>query len=306
VGKFDGQGHTVSGLYINNTALNDAGLFGVAGTNENRAEIKNLNVVDVNITAQDNVGAVAGYFHGIMENCYSSGTINGRVTVGGMVGSTNGSIKNNFSAGIVRGEDEIGGLVGKIVTGRVENSYATGTVRGINDVGGLVGYNDDSITNSYATGTVTGVYNVGGIVGRAPYGNMSNCYSLGVVTGERYVGGVIGDPSNGGGVRSSAALNPSVLHLVSDVGRVMGRSNQNSDRNLAFTGMTNIDNNTAWYIGEDEEVGSGPNGEGITVSQILADPGMGYRFTEANGWTLVPGKLPGLMGKAVDMPAHLQ
>jgi hypothetical protein len=308
VGKFDGQGHTVSGLYINNTALNDAGLFGIAGTEADRAEIKNLNVVDVNITAQDNVGAVAGHFQGIMENCYSSGTIDGREIVGGLVGNFNvGNMKNNFSASAVNGENSIGGLVG-LNSGRVENNYAIGPVRGLNSVGGLVGYNSAQITNSYATGAVIGITSVGGVLGEAGYlGAISNSYSLGTVFGEKYVGGVVGTIYENSKVSSCAALNPNVSGTISNVWRVIGTGWNISEisRNLAFIGMTNIDNDTTWYIA-DEEVNAKLNGENISISQILADPGMGYRFTEANGWTLVSGKLPGLMGKAVDMPAHLQ
>jgi hypothetical protein len=75
-------------------------------------------------------------------------------------------------------------------------------------------------------------------------------------------------------------------------------TNGNSDGNVAFDGMTNVNDNTAWTV-------HGNNGADITLAEILADPGMSYRFTADNGWTLVPGKLPGLLGAAVDIPAYM-
>ncbi|MGN0449520.1 MAG: hypothetical protein ACI4G0_04080, partial [Ruminococcus sp.] len=42
-GTFDGQGHTINGLYFNNTSTEDVGLFGCLGEN---GEIKNVGVID--------------------------------------------------------------------------------------------------------------------------------------------------------------------------------------------------------------------------------------------------------------------
>jgi len=48
--------------------------------------------------------------------------------------------------------------------------------------------------------------------------------------------------------------------------------------------------------------------ESITTPQppeSKADGTLGCRFTTANGWTIVNGKLPGF-GAAVDLPEHLK
>ena len=71
-GTFDGQRNTISNLYINDTDLSHAGLFGYA----QNAKINNVNVVNVDINAYSQVGAIAGtVYTGSVENCHVSGTI---------------------------------------------------------------------------------------------------------------------------------------------------------------------------------------------------------------------------------------
>ena len=53
-GKFDGQGHTISGLY-NNTGTSYVGLFGRIGSG---GEIKNVGVIDSYFNGSWNVGGV--------------------------------------------------------------------------------------------------------------------------------------------------------------------------------------------------------------------------------------------------------
>ena len=66
-GTFDGQGHTVSGIYINSE--NDyQGLFGY-----NEGTIKNIGVTESYIKGEYSVGGVCGYNDdtGTFSNCYN-------------------------------------------------------------------------------------------------------------------------------------------------------------------------------------------------------------------------------------------
>lgn len=56
-GEFDGQGHTISGLYFNDTSKDYVGLFGYA----QGAEIKNVGVVNSYFSGNNYVGGVCGY-----------------------------------------------------------------------------------------------------------------------------------------------------------------------------------------------------------------------------------------------------
>ena len=169
-GSFDGDGHKISGLFINRPNTDYVGLFGLV----DGGEVKNVGLENVNVTGEESVG--------------------------GLVGSNpKGTVSNSYVTGDVSGVNVVGGLVGYNVEGTVSNSYATVDVSGVNVVGGLVGDNRDStVSNSYATGEVTGERNVGGLVGRNNDGaTVSNSYASVDVTGEDFVGGLVGDNRDG-------------------------------------------------------------------------------------------------------------
>lgn len=208
-GTFDGDGHIITGLYINST-YNGRGLFASIGGG---GTVKNLGVVGVNIKGESKVGGVAGevLHSGSIINCYTTGTVTGGKNVGGIVGSVSldrndnsnrtVSIGNCHSAAIVNGNENVGGVVGCIFHygSTISNCYSTGAISGKVNVGGVVGWvsmglgmsnffnNPNSILNSYATGTVNGQYAVGGVVGSLSVGmsgaiNIENCYSKGDVS----------------------------------------------------------------------------------------------------------------------------
>jgi hypothetical protein len=150
-GSFDGQNHTISNLSINRLYDNYVGLFGAIGAG---GEVKNVGVINVNITVESNdVGGLVGYNEeGNILNSYSTGNVTGEYDVGGLVGENwDGNISNSYSTGNVSGElHNVGGLVGRNYNGgTVSNSYSTGNVTGDNKVGGLVGYNFGDVSNSY-------------------------------------------------------------------------------------------------------------------------------------------------------------
>ncbi|MCX7068950.1 MAG: filamentous hemagglutinin N-terminal domain-containing protein [Methylococcales bacterium] len=170
-GKFDGLGHTITGLTINSTAGAGAsvGLFGET----NNAVISNVGLVNGNIVGSSGTGASAGVLvgranGGSINNAYATGTVTvtGGNDDGGLAGYNSGIISNSYSAVTVVAGSHAGGLVGHN-EGTISNSYATGDVTGTNGVGGLSGTNSISgiISNSYATGKVTGTSSVGGLVG---------------------------------------------------------------------------------------------------------------------------------------------
>jgi hypothetical protein len=155
-GSFDGQNHTISNLSINR--VDDyVGLFGAIGAG---GEVKNVGVINVNITGENYVGGlVADNDNGNISNSYSTGNVTGESNnVGGLVGiNENGNISNSYSTGNVTGESVVGGLAGSNYHGNISNSYSTGNVTGEKWVGGLVGDNyNGNISNSYWDTEATG------------------------------------------------------------------------------------------------------------------------------------------------------
>jgi hypothetical protein len=207
-GIYDGQGHTISGLYINRLELGCVGVFGQvsAGT------IKNLGITGASITGGGTsngayVGALAGYLYEgvIMDNCYSTGSVSGYDVVGGLIGQDDGSggantITNCYSTCTVTvANADAGGLVGYSTSSNISNCYASGSVSGGNTgdrIAGLIGQNWSTVQKSYSTGPTTGEFNVAGFIG-LNNGPVSNCYCSGTATSNRagfgdYCGGFIG------------------------------------------------------------------------------------------------------------------
>ena len=173
-GTFDGQNHTISGLYINRSNTNYIGLFGYMLD----GEVRNVGVVDANVSGRWYVGGLVGVNEdGMVNNSYVKGNVSGGSGVGGLVGwNYEGTVSNSYATGNVSGGSGVGGLVGINYEGTLENSYATGEMSGDGYVGGLVGINSGAVENSYATGEINGELGVGGLLGIHFDGNVSNSF----------------------------------------------------------------------------------------------------------------------------------
>ena len=162
-GSFDGNGHTVSGIYINNENADYQGLFGyVSATDEGTGGvITNVRVEDSYFDVDDSVGGIVGHNYGTVSNCSNSGTVIGTGTdVGGIVGRNGGTVENCSNSGTVTGGTgvhvSVGGIVG-YCTGKVTNCSNSGAVTGTGyyvSVGGIVG----DIYYDYGTAMVSDCY----------------------------------------------------------------------------------------------------------------------------------------------------
>ena len=192
-GAFDGLGHTITGLTINRPTTSYIGLFGYVGPS---SILKNVGLINGNITGEWYIGGLAGYNdYGTITNSYNTGAVNGASYVGGLAGfNWGGTIASSYNTGTVIGTAQYtGGLVG-VNWNTITDSYNTGTVNGASYTGGLVGVNYVTITNSYSTGVVSGGgSHTGGLAGWNSGGTISNSYSTGAVSGSGYyVGGLAG------------------------------------------------------------------------------------------------------------------
>lgn len=167
-GTFDGDSHTVYGVYINRTANIYGGLFGVLS-----GCVKNLTVRDSYVECPPYCGAIAGYALGnngqlLIENCHSYASVSGK-RAGGVVGCAyKGIVDRCSNHGAVYGYDRAGGITSfnQSVSGVVRNCVNTGSVGGAkNYVGGISGSGAE-IINCVNSGTVTCSSDyAGGIVG---------------------------------------------------------------------------------------------------------------------------------------------
>ena len=185
-GTFDGNGKTISNLYINATSA-FAGFFGhLAGGN-----IKNITFdnAKVNSTGNYYTGILAGYAGScIFENIKTLGncSVEGKEITGGIAGIAVGNISNCENHAEVKGMGSLGGILGMYygsdnsITSCANYGAVTGTYR---QVGGMVGYFDSgTIQNSANYGDITGKDNVGNLIGEGVICNLNNVLGTGNVT----------------------------------------------------------------------------------------------------------------------------
>ena len=188
-GIFDGQNHTISGLYFNQENSYDVGLFG-----RNNGKIANAGILDSYFYGTSKVGGVCGNnYTGTISNCYNTGSVSGLGNLGGVNGyNDGGTITNSYNAGSVSGTERyVGGVSGYNDGGTITNCYNTGSsVSGSGYVGGVNGRNQGTITNCYNTSSVSGKERyVGGVIGRnESNATITNCYYDSAI----YTGNAIG------------------------------------------------------------------------------------------------------------------
>ncbi|WP_419837800.1 GLUG motif-containing protein [Candidatus Poriferisodalis sp.] len=159
---FEGNGRTISNLFIDDPDRRYVGLFSYVGPG---GHVRNVGLPapnsDSGVRGDRHVGALAGTVEGgIVSGVWSDVDVTGsRTEVGGLVGAS-----WNFSA--------------------VVESYATGDVTGMALVGGLIGILNagPGAVASYATGDVTARCVAGGLIGRRIDGHIRAAYATGSVT----------------------------------------------------------------------------------------------------------------------------
>lgn len=202
-GNMDGQGHTISNLYIK-TAQNYVGLFGYT----ERATIQDLifdyaKVENVNTTntKTDYTGFLAGYADGVSpshirgikttNNC----TVIGQEDTGGIVGGAGINLENCENHSSVKGTSDVGGIAGSSTNENIKCCTNYGTVENNNSyIGGIIGYAwYTSIEDCANYGKITSTgWKAGGIAGQT-FGNsrIQNVFSYGDVTNTNDKPGII-------------------------------------------------------------------------------------------------------------------
>ena len=177
-GTFDGNGKTITNLYIN-ASQNNVGLFGYIS----EGTIKNLTFEYANVTN-------TGVFTGILVG-YATGYAN-------TSNLQNIKISNTCQ---MKGGKETGGIAGYLIYANAYNCVNYATVQGKERVGGLFGYwsnKESSITTCANYGNVTATStDAGGLVGYFVSGTIQDCANYGDVKGTERVAGMAGYVSNG-------------------------------------------------------------------------------------------------------------
>lgn len=124
-GTFDGQYHTIKGLYYEGSALQGIGLF----SQLERHTIQNVGVVDFSFTSTNRESYVAGIcannYSGTIKNCFCTGEIHSSSAAGGVCANNQGYLSDCYFSGKIVDKTKLG------------------------KVGGVCYYNAASISNCY-------------------------------------------------------------------------------------------------------------------------------------------------------------
>lgn len=260
-GSYSGNDFSITGLFINRIAVDYQGLFGVVHS----AHIANVLLHNVSVRGHYESGSLIGRgrVNTLVNNCRSSGTVEGVNAIGGLMGwagidgSYQGMTVSNCSfIGDVSGIDYIGGLIGSMNRSTVTNCFSSGAVEGLNHIGGLIGLKHYSTSsNSMSSTTVTGTSIVGGLIGNDFESNTTiDCYSTGDVSGTDIVGGLVGSIEWYTGVTN--CFSAGIVTGSTQCGGLIGRSIRNSGVSNSYwnTEITNL----VWSAG----------GEGRTTDEM--------------------------------------
>lgn len=195
-GVFEGFGHSIANLTIDQPAASYVGLFGA-----NTGLLNDVHVDRVAVTGVMDVGGLAGFNAGLVRNSEVTGTVLG------------GSGSSSFS---------FGGLIGcncqavnGFAFGTVVNSYSMANVSGgsgAGGIGGLVGTNQGGIIGSFTMGgTVTGgsaSSNVGGLAGT----NVSNQHGINATISQSFAQDTVGAGDGSTAVGGLVGFNNSIIN----------------------------------------------------------------------------------------------
>lgn len=137
-GSFDGDGHTISGIYINNDEKSYAGIFGYL---ESGASISNVTLINAFIRGKEYIGGIAGDKEGgSISNCLVA---NATIT---------NSITGNSHIGAITGYNKTGGILDHNYYGNsTVNGNASGVGCGTDNGPSDVNANDGAVSATFLT-----------------------------------------------------------------------------------------------------------------------------------------------------------
>lgn len=278
-GNFDGDGRTVSGMFINTTSTHN-GLFG-----NSSGTVQNLTVVNSWVNGGKYTAGAVGYNVGTIENINNSASITATdECVGGIIGNSTYKGYNNYSTiknvenkGFISGKNNVGGIAGCATAVVIDNAKNMALIEGVGYVGGIFGgigaSSKNDMKNLKNTGDINGSHFVGGISGHCAgitsVSSKTSSYSClkssgscgtlqvanneGKIAGLRYVGGIVGEVCHG------------TLSELSNAGDVIGEGGTGGIvSSMSYTTVTSVYNMGDVYGGNYVGGIVGYNEEGVT------------------------------------------
>ena len=320
-GVFDGDGHVVSGMFVDVTGPNN-GLFGnVSGI------VRNVTVEDSWVRGGKYTGGIVGKNVGTVENATNRATVSGTEDcVGGVVGRSekrtfqeNSVLKNLLNEGPVSGKENVGGVAGSVYQVTVNGAKNIVKVEGIDAVGGVFGSisgtSKNELNDLVNSGEVSGENFVGGIAGafggslriyggNTSFGCLKETYSIsssgrvgrakntGKISGKDFVSGVFGALCN---AETEELANTGRIEGTRYVSGVVGSSGYSTTRRMYNVGDVSGGVFAGGIFAENQK---GVTSAAYSVGEVTGDSllglmiGYGYGVTIADYYYLKRGEQP--------------
>ena len=264
-GILEGNGKTISGLWINRGSTDYVGLFGYT----DGATVNNLKVIDASIVGKEYTGGIAGYSVSTTFNgCSFIGEVTGTTYVGGIVGEGRGDtfLNSRLTNSRIIGQDYIGGVCGIVQyqsysnTPTFENCYVYSDISGMNYVGGIFG---GSTGNSYScnltscgfVGDISATSDAGGLIGMTrnySSSTITRCFVIGnIIATSDDVGGLLGYQNDGNYTISQNYFSGAVSGK-NNVGGLVGRKKEGEVSCCYATGSVAGAENVGGLVGRNE------------------------------------------------------
>ncbi|WP_297229763.1 hypothetical protein [uncultured Desulfovibrio sp.] len=182
-GRFDGNGHRITGLTIREDSNGCGSLFGFIGYG---GEVRNL-IVETSpegvapLDWDTRVGIIAAFNRGLIENCITRGRVVNASVAGGTTACNDGTVKNCVNHTVIASNGvcsyfSAGGIAGEIsdvltgTTGLITGCTNYGSITAESNAGGIVAENIGTVQDCVnhgpvsAKGSVFGIY-AGGVAG---------------------------------------------------------------------------------------------------------------------------------------------
>ena len=277
-GTFDGNGKTISNLYINATSYY-TGFFGYA----EKGSIKNITFDNATVKSTGNLytGILAGFEElCIIENIktLANCSVEGKDDVGGIAGRASGDIGNCENHAMVKGAFYVGGIVGdyrnsgKSIISCANYGVVTGTE---NSVGGIAGYfGSGTIQNCANYGDITGADIVGNLIGNGYICNLNNVLGTGNVTATSadraglLVGRIGNSSSTASGIlayNSSAKLTINKIEQTGNAVKAIGKGSLTSAEKIMAFSEEQLKSGLVAFILQENVSGSAKWGQNLNT-----------------------------------------
>ena len=215
-GTFDGDGHTISGIYHTENGNNAEGKYNALfGCIDKNGVVKNIIFSENNhITGYNYVGSIASLNMGTIENCTNNADITAsNFAAGGICGfmvNGNGTVRDCHNHGNIKAMTYASGICGGSQSGKSITTYSY-LIEGCTNSGNL------STSNGLGSAGIAGSYS-GAIRNFTNSGNVDDTH--GTAKSKQYTAGIVSCASNA--VDIEGCTNSGSINGVKNVGGIVG------------------------------------------------------------------------------------